>query len=539
MIDKDIFVTGAADKIPEELLTNRMTIEGNLCGLLLRDLLKYDDIKTDITNTEMYTRDGRFLYGLGMRLREKGFERVDEVTLLSNLNEDENNRVQAMGGYRAIEHLMNILNDRNWEAVLDEVLKSNILIRLYKQGFNCLKPFDIPVKETDGSAEYKTPYDLFYRKRKAFNSQEVLSYYEEHLASCATDVRSDMITDDTYLDFDDAFIKKLQNREEMGVSFGSAGADIDGQDIRTFPYLSNDLLGYKHGTLNGIAAASGVGKSTYCITVLFSLLNAGEKVLIINNEMTVSDYQCMMLVWIANRVFKRSSLTKKKLMSGVFNEDDLKLIAQVKNYWRQHYAKSVKIVTLSDANMKLSMQIAKKEIARNGVTTVLLDTFKLTIDANARENFWMQLVEDCRDFTKLCASKDIIGLMTIQLAISTTGQLFLDASCLSNSKAIKETLSSLILIRKCYPEELIEGSPYYLAPFWHKKDEQTGRWIEATPDNISPVDNYIVVFVDKNRRGIDSGSSGIAYLMKQQLDYAVFKESAKCRPVHKNINMKN
>ena len=97
----------------------------------------------------------------------------------------------------------------------------------------------------------------------------------------------------------------------------------------------------------------------------------------------------------------------------------------------------------------------------------------------------------------------------------------------------------MVLLRKCYPEELLEGSPYYLAPFWHKKDEATGKWIEATPDNISPVDNYIVVFVDKNRRGIDSGSSGIAYLMKQQLDYAVFKESAKCRPVHKNINAKN
>ena len=537
MINQDVFITGTVDKIPEELLENRITIEGNLCGLLLRDLLRYDDVGMDITKSEMYTRDGRFLYNLGARLREKGFEKVDEVTLLSNLSEDELNRVQAMGGYRIIEHLMNILDDRNWDAVFDAVLKSNILIRLYRQGFDCLKPFDVPVREVNGSAEYKTPFALFNGRN--FTSQEILAYYESSIASCATDVHSDMITGDAYLDFDDNFIKRLQNKEGLGVSFGSAGTDIDGNDIRTFPYLSSDLLGYKHGTLNGIAAASGVGKSTYCITILFSLLNAGEKILVINNEMRIDDYQCMMLVWIANRVFKRSSLTKKKLMSGNFNEDDLALIAQVRKYWKEHYAKQIKIVTLSDANMKLSMQIAKKEIVRNGVTTVLLDTFKLTIDANARENFWMQLVEDCRDFTKLCASKDIIGLMTIQLAIATTGQLFLDASCLSNSKAIKETLSSLVLIRKCYPEELLEGSPYYLAPFWHKKDEATGKWTEATPDNINPIDNYIVVFVDKNRRGIDSGSSGIAYLMKQQLDYAVFKESAKCRPVHKNINAKN
>ena len=117
MINRDVFITGTVDKIPEELLENRITIEGNLCGLLLRDLLRYDDIGMDITKSEMYTRDGRFLYNLGARLREKGFEKVDEVTLLSNLGEDELNRVQAMGGYRIIEHLMNILDDRNWDAV--------------------------------------------------------------------------------------------------------------------------------------------------------------------------------------------------------------------------------------------------------------------------------------------------------------------------------------------------------------------------------------------------------------------------------------
>lgn len=527
-INKDAFIPGILDKYPERLLEGRVTAEGNFCGLLLKDLTRYDDIGADVVSENMVTKDGRFLFNIGKNLRMKGFAVLDEVSLLSNIDEGSAERIAAMGGYKTINHLMEVLTEKNWDAVFDTLLKGNVLLRLYDNGFNSLQDFR-PAKRDEKGNAFKCPLDLF----KTWNSQEVLAYYEEKVASCSTDVRSDMITSDSYLDFDEDFISGLQKGVESGTSFGSAGVDIDGNNIRTFSYLSNDLLGYKHGTLNGIGAASGVGKSSVCITIIFSLIAQGEKVLIINNEMSISDYKCMMLVWIANRVFNRNSLTKKKLMSGNLNVDDLELIAKIRTYWREHYAKSLKIVTLTDANMKLSMQIAKKEILRNGITTVLLDTFKLTIDSNARENFWMQLVEDCRQYTKLCVKYNVIGLLTIQLAIATTGQLFLDASCLSNSKAIKETLSTLILLRNAYPIELVEGSPYYLAPFWHVQKD--GKWVEE-PQQVDMNENYTVLFVDKNRRGVDTGSNGIAYLLKKRLDYAVFKESAKCRPVHKNIS---
>lgn len=534
MINKELFIPNICEKYPAELLENRVTAEGNLCGMLLKDLTRYDDLSANDINTDsMVTRDGRFLFSVGKTLRVKGFALLDEVSLLSNLDEESLEKIQQFGGYKVLEHLMDIQDDKNWDATLDLVTKGNVLMRLYRNGFNPLQEFDKPIIDKTSKKTCRTPLELF----KSFNSQEVLAYYEEKVASCSTAVRSDMITSDSYLDFDEGFIERLRAGAEMGVSFGSAGTDINGDNIRTFSFLSNDLLGYKHGTLNGIAAASGVGKSTIAITMIFSLIAQGEKVLIINNEMSLSDYQCMMLVWIANRVFNKYTLTKKKLMSGNLSDDDLELISKIREYWRAHYAKSIKIVTLTDANMNLSMQVAKKEILRNNVTTVLLDTFKLTIDANARDNFWMQLVEDCREYTKLCVRYDIIGLMTIQLAIASTGQLFLDASCLSNSKAIKETLSTLLICRNLYYEqEAIEGSPYYISPFRHVL--KNGTWTEEKVE-LDPADNYIVLFVDKNRRGIDSSSSGIAYILKKRLDWAVFKESAKCRPVRKNINSKN
>lgn len=532
MIDRTMFIPKIVETYPAELLENRLTIEGNLCGMLLKDLTRFDELSADVSSDTMITKDGRFLFGIGKSLRGKGFAVLDEVTLLSNMDQESIDRINGFGGYKVIEHLMAIQTDKNWEAALDSVVKSNILLRLYRNGFNPLQEFIPHKSDLKTGKECATPLELF----KNWNSQEVLAYYEEKIASCSTDVKSDMITSDSYLDFDEGFIQGLQAGVEMGVSFGSAGTDIDGNQIRTFSFLSSDLLGYKRGTLNGIAAASGVGKSSIAITIAFSLLAQGEKVLIINNEMSISDYKCMMLVWIANRVFGKYSLTKKKLMSGNLSEDDLKLIEQVRQYWREHYAKRLKIVTLTDSNMKLSMQIAKKEVLRNGITVVLLDTFKLTIDANARENFWMQLVEDCREYTKLCVKYNLIGILTMQLAIASTGQLFLDASCLSNSRAVKETLSTLVLLRNLYPQECLEGSNYYIGPFRHVL--KNGKWEEEKVE-LDPNDNYIVLFIDKNRRGIDTPSSGIAYLLKKRLDWAVFKESAKCRPVHKNINARD
>ena len=117
----------------------------------------------------------------------------------------------------------------------------------------------------------------------------MLDWYSSQLTTLTTKINSAKIIEEAYVDFDEAFIQKLEAQEELGVSFGEAGLNINGEEIRTFKFMSNSLMGLKHGTLSCFGAASGCGKSTYMIGTLMSLASKGEKIILISNESAVAD----------------------------------------------------------------------------------------------------------------------------------------------------------------------------------------------------------------------------------------------------------
>ena len=125
--------------------------------------------------------------------------------------------------------------------------------------------------------------------------------------------------------------------------------------------------------------------------------------------------------------------------------------------------------------------------------------------------------------------------MTVQLAINSQNRSFLTADCLSQSKAIKEVLSNLILIRQVYPSlEFAPDSPYYIKPF-RSKQNANGEWKEEQylPE---PSKTWRIIFVDKARRGMTSGDNGQAFLSRFDPEHASFFETAKCYPTHKIFN---
>lgn len=112
---------------------------------------------------------------------------------------------------------------------------------------------------------------------------------------------------------------------------------------------------------------------------------------------------------------------------------------------------------------------------RYGYDTVLYDTFKIQEgDFSFRQD--LSLVRDSRELDKLAKKYNLIMLASVQLAEYMKGKLFLDASCLSNAKQIKEILENLFLMRTVYAEELDEKSKFYCRPFRLKKVND--KWIE-------------------------------------------------------------
>lgn len=522
-MDKNQFLSGVFDIYDEKLLESRLTEEGNVCGCLLNDLTLYDDC--GLSSKDFITKSGRILFTIGKQIRDKKCHTFDEITFLSNANDDLKDKINdEFGGFKQIQNVMDAVSLKNYDVFLDDLNKSNIMLSLYKKNFNVLSEMTLD------NGKKVIPFELF----KKFTASEVIDFYEGTLSTLDTKINSSKIIEQAYIDFDDLFLERLENKEEVGVSFGEAGLNINGEKIKTFPFMSSNILGVKHGTLNCWAAHSGAGKSTYMVTILMSLISQGERFTIITNESSVSDVKIQFLIWVLTRCLDYWDVNKKKLASGNLTDKDRQKIKEARKYWKDNYEKSIKITSLSDADARLTCQIIKKDITRGGYSGFLVDTFKMSMDGGNNEAFWMSLIRDTRSLTEIAMRYNVIGLMTVQLALNSLNRCWIDASCLSNSRGIKETLSNLIMFRKVTDAELDPNSPYYIHPFRHKQKED-GTWYEEEflPDRSKV---WRLFFIDKCRRGADSNDTGIAYLVRYDGDFCCFYETAKARPTHKLIN---
>lgn len=522
-MDKTHFISGVFEMYDERLLASRLTEEGNVCGALLKDLTLYDDC--GLTQKDFVTKSGRLLFRIGQEIRSKKYNDFDEITFLSATNEELRDKINdEFGGFKAIQNVMDAVSLKNYDSFLDDLNKSNIMLSLYRKNFNVLEEMTLD------NGKKVVPFNAF----KKLTAAEVIDFYEGALATLDTKINSSKIIEEGYISFSDSFLDRLVNKEEVGVSFGEAGLNVKGEKIKTFPFMSGDILGLKHGTLSCWAAHSGAGKSTYMVTAIMSLISQGERFTIVTNESSKSDVEVQFLIWVLTRCLDYWKVSKKKLVSGNLSDEDRQKVKEAEKWWNTKYAKSIKVTSLSDADARLTCQIIKKDITRYGFSGYLVDTFKLSMDNGNNDAFWMSLVKDTRNLTEIAMRYNVIGLMTVQLALSSLNRCWIDASCLSNSKAIKETLSNLIMFRKVTDMELDPSSPYFIHPFRHiQKDD--GTWVEEEylPDRSKV---WRLFFIDKSRRGADSNDTGIAYLVRYDGDFCCFYETAKARPTHKLIN---
>ena len=515
----DKFISGITEKYPKELLEGRLTVEGNVIGCLYKDPLLVDDC--DFSNNDFITNDGYFYYNLAKYLRKMGYSVFDEVTILSSVPSNTANAFQERGGYEAIKHLADIINLKNADTYLDNLYRENIILGLYRDGFNLLKPVTWNDKEV-------VPLKLF----RQMDSESVTDWYESRLSTYQTGLSS-VVLEEELLDFDDVFIQSCADGEENGVPFDICGIDVEGNEINGFPFLSKQINGLLPGTFSMMGGFSSAGKSTWLITLIMGLLYRNRKIIVISNEERIKKFKVKFMVWLLAKRNRYYQLTKKKMISGNISDKDMQQLKYVQKYWRDTYSNCIRLVSISEANVSVAKKKIRESVLNDGFDTFVYDTFKIQEKdfANARQD--LALVRDSRDFDKLCKKYNIIGIGTVQLAESLKGKLFLDSSVLSNSKQIKEVLENLFLMRTVYDEELDPQSKYYCRPFRLKKDSDD-KWIEEeySPDRTSV---WRMLFVEKTRDGNNSSDTGVAYLLRYSGDFAVFRETCQCRPKHGRI----
>ena len=481
-------------------------------------MLLLDDL--DLKKEDFITNDGRFYFGMLTQLRKKGFYSLDEVTILSNMNDEVIERYEACGGWESIQHQIDIINDKNFDTYIDILYRENIMLHMVDDGIDLLHAVDVNGK--------KVVLLKLFRKMDADSVQD---WWDARITSYGTGYSSKVLEEEE-IDFDDEFIDNCKEGLENGVPFDIAGYDINGEEMNCFPFLSRQINGILEGTTTMMGGYSSAGKSTWWITVLMSLLHYDRKILIISNEENIKKFKIKFMVWLLGKRNRYFKLTKKKMTSGDISTESRKQLTDVQKYWRENYKGKVKFITIADADMSLVKKKIRENVLRYGYDTVLYDTFKIQGGdiSSARQD--LSLVRDSRELDKLAKKYNIIMLASVQLAEYTKGKLFLDASILSNAKQIKEQLENLFLMRTVYTEELDEKSKYYCHPFRLKKVND--KWIE---EEYKPDPNAVwrMLFVEKTRNGNNSSDTGVAYLLKFSGDFAIFRETCQCRPRHGEI----
>ena len=481
-------------------------------------MLLLDDL--DLKKEDFITNDGRFYFGMLTQLRKKGFYSLDEVTILSNMNDEVIERYEVCGGWESIQHQIDIINDKNFDTYIDILYRENIMLHMVDDGIDLLHAVDINGK--------KVVLLKLFRKMDADSVQD---WWDARITSYGTGYSSKVLEEEE-IDFDDEFIDNCKEGLENGVPFDIAGYDINGEEMNCFPFLSRQINGILEGTTTMMGGYSSAGKSTWWITVLMSLLHYDRKILIISNEENIKKFKIKFMVWLLGKRNRYFKLTKKKMTSGDISTESRKQLTDVQKYWRENYKGRVKFIAIADADMSLVKKKIRENVLRYGYDTVLYDTFKIQGGDISSTRQDLSLVRDSRELDKLAKKYNIIMLASVQLAEYTKGKLFLDASILSNAKQIKEQLENLFLMRTVYTEELDEKSKYYCHPFRLKKVND--KWIEEEykPDTSAV---WRMVFTEKCRTGANSSDNGIAYLLKYDGDHCIFREVAQCRPKHGEI----
>lgn len=481
-------------------------------------MLLIDD--TTFEQKDFVTVDGLFYFSMLNQLRNKGFYSLDEVTILSNLSQDAIDKYEDMGGWDSIQHQIDIINTQNFDTYIDILYRENILLHMHSDGFNLLKEIDVNDKKI-------IPLKLF----RKMTAEEVTDWYDARISSYGTGYSSKVLEEEE-IDFDDEFIESCQEGEENGVPFDIAGYDINGEEINCFPFLSRQIMGLLEGTFTMMGGFSSVGKSSWWVTVLMSLLYYDRKILIISNEESVKKFKVKFMIWLLGKRNRYFKLTKKKMTSGDINAESRDQLTQVQKFWRENYKGRVKFISINDADMRVVKKKIRENVLRYGYDCVLYDTFKIQESDFEGTRQDLSLVRDSRELDKIAKKYNIIMLASVQLAERLKGKLFLDSSVLSNSKQIKEILENLFLMRTVYDEELDEKNKFYCRPFRLKKVND--KWIEEeyAPDRNAV---YRALFVEKTRNGNNSSDTGVAYLLKFDGDHCIFREVAQARFKHGEI----
>lgn len=519
------WIDGVEDKYPSELLDGRINAEASVIGLIWSDPLILDEVR--LKGADFLSTDGKLFFAIARHLRDKGINEFNEVAVISNLSKELLDKFNANGGMEEIYRIMNVISLKNKESILDSLYSYNILLKLHKEGFNLLEKIEIDGKK-------QVPLEYFRATNK--KSTDIIEWYERQLNVMYDGGYETALLQDEDLVITDEFLQDLADAKEYGLQYGTAGTDIDGNNMNVFPYLSSLTLGLISGASHYISGFSSSGKTAMWCSIIMALAT-NHKVLVICNEQSSKTWKINMILFILYKHYRYYGVKKSNLLSGQTTDQDKEMLQKAKEYFNIHYKGQIHFIQLAENCIDIVKSKIRYYALQENYSCVIYDTLKIA-DTNRRDKdvaAWEELVQYSRDLDILAKKYDLVMCASVQLAQSQKGSLFLDSNMLSGAKGIVEQLDTLLALRDVYKEELDPNSRLYCHPYQLIRDELTDKFIEKEY-YCDPKYAWKMCFLTKSRNSENSTSSGSVLMFKFNGAFATFSECCWCRPKHGFVN---
>ena len=494
-------------------MEERIATESLILGCIYQDLTLIADINlkpSDFSNPRV-----AFYYELAGNL-VKNIKNLSELAVESYITSNGlSSKYEQYGGYESITNLQKLGDKSDFMAYVDD-LKKHILVENLKEK----RGFDVYKEVTYNGTKLvpadllpiSTAYDFHNFIQLIFNDIEVeldrkdlnyenLSFTLEELKEKLEGKITDSSRFDVFLDWED---------DEGNYKY-----------MKNFKLLDETLGGIQiaNGT-HIVGATSGTGKTTFCLNLALSLITTSdENILIISNEQQSLYYKNLLMSMICQVVFKQYSLTRKKITRNQFTDEEKKVLIKANKFISEKFDKKLRFLSVPTFNSESICAIIKREKLKNNVGFIILDTFKFEGgSASSSNNIAIELVETSRAIDHIATEYKVGVITPVQLLVSQDKVSYLTSSALSNSKQIKETANSVLLMRRVRPFELDkDDSKHFLKPFrWEKQSngyvKKYMRIIDSSnnladknkrfdKDVIDKSQQHILLRIDKNRNG--------------------------------------
>jgi replicative DNA helicase len=429
---------------------------------------------TVINGEDIITEDGQFYYGLILGLSKAGYQVADSMSIHTYLEDKKSikDKFEERGGFSTVKDITDIINVNNLDGNYDELVKNNILIRLYENGFDVLKDLD---------------------KFKEMSSEQVYNYFEYKLADIATNKVSKIEVEDLTQGYD-KYIKSWDEGESIGFKIGSK-------------MLNYQLLGVHKKNLLLHLAGIGNGKTSSAISWYILPAIEQQDVVIIANEQSVSEWRQMILSTVLfNKIGGVKGFDRHKMMVGKYTDEQKEKLKEAAQWLKEQPGKIIFIETQDYSTANIKKIIGRYSAL--GCSLYILDTLKPMDDASDRS--WGEFSEVAKELFIQAKKHDVAIIATAQLSPDAMSRRYLDLTCIAKAKAIAETATQVVMFRPLTAEERekVKGFNY---------DGKIKKIVDLDKDK-----DYIMVFTPKNRFGQVTPQ----ILMERNMNFNSYKDVA-------------